>query len=125
MLEAKLFNTGLRAPTPFQIIPDGTYFIYTFSLERVVLAVQNVKDLLRSPFNKRLAEYFPSDAASSVVGVNTKGGDNEKVIEMTLRPLFLIHPQTHWLHSGTSLQPNMDIHSETWGQVFISEFPQN
>lgn len=113
MLEAKLFNTGLRAPTPFQIIPDGTYFIYSFPRERVVLAVQNVKDLLRSPFNKRLAEYFPSDAGSSVVGVNTKGEDNEKVIEMTLRPLFLIRPRTHWLHSGTSPQPNMDIHSET------------
>ena len=87
-LEAKLFNTGLHPPTPFQIIPDGAYFIHIFSLERVVLAVQNVKGFLRPPLDKHLGGYFPSDAGSSVVGVNTRGGHNEKVIEMTtiLRP---------------------------------------
>jgi len=82
MLEADLLNTGLQAPDPYHIIPDGTYCIHSSSLQSVVLAVQNIKDSLRSPLGKLLGGYFPGDAGSSVVGVNKTGGDNEKVIEM-------------------------------------------
>ncbi|KAJ7876337.1 hypothetical protein B0H14DRAFT_3543761 [Mycena olivaceomarginata] len=77
-LEAQLFNTGLQAPTPFPIIPDGTYSIHISSLESVVLAIQNVKGFLRPPSDKLLSGYFPSDAGSSVVGMNKTGGDNER-----------------------------------------------
>jgi hypothetical protein len=60
-LEADLFDTGEKAPTPYQIIPNGTYSIQSSSAaERVVLADQNVE--------------------SSVIGVSKTGGNNEKVI---------------------------------------------
>ena len=78
-LEAKLFNTGLQSPTPFQIIPDGTYSIQISSVESVVLAIQNVKGLLRPPLDKLLGGYFPSDAGLSVVGTKKTGLDNERV----------------------------------------------
>ncbi|KAF8153715.1 hypothetical protein K438DRAFT_1987423 [Mycena galopus ATCC 62051] len=78
-LEAKLFNTGLQSPTPFQIIPDGTYSIHISSVESVVLTIQNVKGFLRPPLDKLLGEYFPSDTGSSVVGMKKTGGDNERV----------------------------------------------
>ena len=78
-LEADLFNTGLQAPTPFQIVPNGTYTIPNFSAAKRVLANQNV-------------ESFPSDTGSSVVGVNKTGGDNEKV---TGNALVLVCPQTN------------------------------
>ena len=81
-LEEKLFNTGLRAPIPFEIIPDGAYFI---SLEKVVVAIQNTKGALKSPSDGHPGEgVSPSDAGWSVVGVTKTGGDNEKVIEMYL-----------------------------------------
>ncbi|KAF8125682.1 hypothetical protein K438DRAFT_1005370 [Mycena galopus ATCC 62051] len=79
-LEAKLFDTGLRPPTPFHIILDGTYLIRISSTERVVLAIQNVRGLLRPPLDKLLGPYFPSDAASSVVGMQKTGGGNERCI---------------------------------------------
>ncbi|KAI6107725.1 hypothetical protein EV401DRAFT_429959 [Pisolithus croceorrhizus] len=71
MLEAQLFDTGLQRHTVFRIIPDGTYFIYNSSHERVVLAIQKVEGSLQSPLDR-----------SSVVGIDKTGGDNEKVIEM-------------------------------------------
>lgn len=80
-LEAKLFNTGLRAPTPFRIIPDGAYFIQIFSLGSVVLAIQNIKDFLQTSLDdSELDGYFPRNAGLSVVGVNKTGSDDEKVI---------------------------------------------
>lgn len=79
MLEADLFETGLKPPTSFQIIPDGTYFIQSSSLQGVVLAVQNVRGFLQPPLDQLIRGYFPSDVGSSVVGVNKTGGNNEKV----------------------------------------------
>ncbi|KAI6142555.1 hypothetical protein EDD17DRAFT_1661626 [Pisolithus thermaeus] len=75
-LETGIFNTGLKHPTPYQIVPKGTYSIQ--NAESVVLANENVENFLRSPSGKLLATYFPSDPGSSVVGVNSTGGDNEK-----------------------------------------------
>lgn len=75
-LEAGIFNTGWKHPTPYQIIPKGTYSIH--NAESVVLANENVENFLRSPSGKLLAAYFPSDPGSSVVGVNSTGSDNEK-----------------------------------------------
>jgi len=99
-LEADVFNTGLQTPTPYQIVPNGTYSIQSSSAaERVVLADQNIESFLRSPFDKRLGAYFPSDAGSSVVGVNKTGGNNEKVIGDALVFAF---PQTDPLYSGMS-----------------------
>jgi hypothetical protein len=77
LLEADLFNTGLQAPTPYQIVPNGTYSIQSSSAaETVVLANQ-----------------------SSVIGVNKTGGNNEKVIGDVL---VLVCPQTNPLYSGMS-----------------------
>jgi hypothetical protein len=77
LLEADLFNTGLQAPTPYQIVPNGTYSIQSSSAaERVVL-----------------------DAGSSIVGINKTGGNNEKVIRDTL---VFVCPQTNPLYSGMS-----------------------
>ncbi|KAJ7722689.1 hypothetical protein B0H16DRAFT_346998 [Mycena metata] len=78
-LESQLFNTGLDAPTPFEIIPNGTYSIHTSSAQSLVLAVQDVTGLLRPPAGKVLIEYLPTDTGSSVVGKEKTGGDNEKV----------------------------------------------
>ncbi|KAJ7765234.1 hypothetical protein B0H16DRAFT_414896 [Mycena metata] len=78
-LESQLFNTGLNAPTPFEIIPNGTYSIHTSSAQSLVLAVQDVTGLLRPPADKVLGEYLPSDTGSSVVGKEETGEDNEKV----------------------------------------------
>lgn len=75
-LETGIFNTGWKHPTPYQIIPKGTYSIH--NAESVVLANENVENFLRSPSGKLLAAYFPSDPGSSVVGVNSTGSDNEK-----------------------------------------------
>ncbi|KAM6491916.1 hypothetical protein JOM56_012554 [Amanita muscaria] len=123
LLEADLFNTGLQAPTPYQIVPNGIYSIQSSSAaEGVVLANQNVESFLRSPFDKRWSAYFPSDAGSSVVGVNKPGGNNEKVIQDTLVSCC---PQTNPLYSGMSSQPKTDILSETWGRVIILELPPN
>ena len=93
-LEARLFNTGLQAPTPFQIISDGTYSIQSSEEECTVLAVQNVKALLRPPHDKLLGGYFPSDAGSSVTGVTKTGRNNEKVIEMYC-PSFVFELTNH------------------------------
>jgi hypothetical protein len=89
-LEAKLFNTGLQASTPFQIIPDGTYSIHISSVRSVALAVQNVKGFLRPPLDKLLDGYFPSDAGSSVLGMKTTGGDNERVRVEMYHTLFVL-----------------------------------
>ncbi|KAF8145104.1 hypothetical protein K438DRAFT_1992152 [Mycena galopus ATCC 62051] len=78
LLEAGLFNTGWQASTPFQIIPNGTYSIHVSSEKSVVLAIQNVKGLLRPPLDKLPSEDFSSDAGSSVVGIKKTGGDNER-----------------------------------------------
>ncbi|KAF8201902.1 hypothetical protein K438DRAFT_1758169 [Mycena galopus ATCC 62051] len=51
-LEAKLFNTGLKAPTPFRVIPDGTFSIHNSSAESIVLAIQNVTASLPAPLDK-------------------------------------------------------------------------
>jgi len=78
-LEAEVFNTGLQAPTPYQIVPNGTYSVQSTSAAgRVVLANQNVERFL-------------------VVGVNKKGGNNEKVIRDAL---VFACPQTNPLYSG-------------------------
>ncbi|KAJ7750600.1 hypothetical protein B0H16DRAFT_1887778 [Mycena metata] len=73
--EADIFNTGLHAPTPFQIIPDGIHSIYISSSKSVklVLAVQNITDV-RPPLDR----YLPSNTRSSVVGMKPTGGDIEK-----------------------------------------------
>jgi len=89
-LEAKLFNTGLQAPTPFQIIPDGTYSIYISSVESVVLGIQNVNGLLQPPLDKLLGKYFPSDAGFSLVGMKKTDGDNERVRVEMCRSLFVL-----------------------------------
>jgi hypothetical protein len=100
LLEADLFNTGLQAPTPYQIVPNGTYSIQSSSAaERVVLANQDVESFLRSPFDNHLRAYFPSNAGSTIVGVNKTGGNNEKVIGDAL---VLVCPQTNPLYSGMS-----------------------
>ncbi|KAF8149743.1 hypothetical protein K438DRAFT_1779223 [Mycena galopus ATCC 62051] len=78
LLEAGLFNTGWQASTPFQIIPNGTYSIHVSSEKSVVLAIQNVKDLLRPPLDKLPSEDFSSNAGSPVVGIKKTGGDNER-----------------------------------------------
>ena len=88
MLEEQLFDTGLQSPTPFQIIPDGTYSIHISSVESVVLAIQNVKGLLRQPLDKLLGAYFPNDAELSIVGMNKTGGVNERVRVKVYRSLF-------------------------------------
>ncbi|KAF8133163.1 hypothetical protein K438DRAFT_1998216 [Mycena galopus ATCC 62051] len=71
-------DKGLQSPTPFQIIPDGTYSIHISCVESVVLTIQNVKGFLRPPLDKLLGGYFPSDAGSSVVGMKKTVGDNER-----------------------------------------------
>ncbi|KAK2460463.1 hypothetical protein APHAL10511_007510 [Amanita phalloides] len=77
-LQIDIFNTGLQHPTPYEIILNGTYFIHSSSGKGIVLANQNVESFLQSPSGKRLSGYFPSDAGSSVVGVDKTGGNNEK-----------------------------------------------
>ncbi|KAJ7750655.1 hypothetical protein B0H16DRAFT_1549743 [Mycena metata] len=73
--ELEIFNTGLHAPTPFQIIPDGIHSMHisTSKSVRLVLAVQNATDV-----GPLLDEYFPSNARSCVVGTKPMGGSNEK-----------------------------------------------
>ncbi|KAF8153689.1 hypothetical protein K438DRAFT_362417 [Mycena galopus ATCC 62051] len=78
-LEAQIFNTGLQAPAPFEIIPEGIYPIQIYSADSVVLAIQNVKGFLRPPLDKLLGGYFPSNGESAVVGMRKTGGDVEKV----------------------------------------------
>ncbi|KAJ7039977.1 hypothetical protein C8F04DRAFT_1391981 [Mycena alexandri] len=67
LLEADLFNTGLNAglhaPTPYQIIPNGTYSMHNSFMKNVMLTIQNVKG---------------SDAGSSIVGMNKPCGNNER-----------------------------------------------
>ncbi|KAJ7775548.1 hypothetical protein B0H16DRAFT_1713131 [Mycena metata] len=75
LLEAKLFDTGLKAPTPFEIIPDGTYSIYTSSAKDLVLGV---RDVTSSSADKSLVQYLPSDARSSIVGMEKTGGDHQR-----------------------------------------------
>jgi len=82
LLEADLFNTGLQAPTPYQIVPEGTYSIQSSSA--VVLANQDVPSFLHSPFGMLLGAYFPSNPGLSVIGINKTGGNNEKVMEDVL-----------------------------------------
>jgi hypothetical protein len=82
-LPAQLFNTGLQAPTPFQIIPEGTYSIQISSAKSVVLAIQDVKVILRPPLDQHLGGHFPSDVGSSAVGMEKTDGDKERVrVEM-------------------------------------------
>ena len=85
-LQVCLFNMGMRAPFPFQIIPNGTYSI--FLEDGDVLAIQNVEDSSFLPSDDPLSGYVPSDSEWSVVGVEESGGDNEKVkdIYFSLRP---------------------------------------
>ena len=85
-LQVCLFNMGMRAPFPFQIIPNGTYSI--FLEDGDVLAIQNVEDSSFLPSDDPLSGYVPSDSEWSVVGVEESGGDNEKVTDMyfSLRP---------------------------------------
>ena len=90
MLEEGVFDTGLRAPTPFQIIPNGTYSIHLSSADSAVLAVQNVKSLLQPPLDTLLGGYFPSDDDFSVVGMNQTGVDNEKVRITMYFPLSIL-----------------------------------
>ena len=123
MLEAKLFNTGLRAPpTPYQIIPNGTYFIHISEREDMVLAIQNAKGFLQSLSDKFLARSYSSNTGSSVVGASKTGGDNEKVIEMCYS-LFVLELTN--LRSGLPMQLMVDTRSETWEQTFILEFLPN
>ncbi|KAI6009768.1 hypothetical protein BKA83DRAFT_4415326 [Pisolithus microcarpus] len=91
MLEAQLFDTGLQHHTLFRIIPDGTYFIYNSSRERVVLAMQDVKDSLQSPLD-----------VSSIVGVDKTSGDNEKwLVDATKDGYTFQNRRTH-LYLGIS-----------------------
>ncbi|KAJ7722699.1 hypothetical protein B0H16DRAFT_1599958, partial [Mycena metata] len=76
--EVQIFDTGLNAPTPFHTIPDGTYSIHISSVKNLVLAVRNVTEFLRPPFEALLGRYFPSDATSSVVGTEETGDDDER-----------------------------------------------
>ncbi|KAJ7762886.1 hypothetical protein B0H16DRAFT_1805605 [Mycena metata] len=46
-LESQIFNIGLRAPTPYEIIPNGTYSIHTSSAKSLVLTVQDATGFLR------------------------------------------------------------------------------
>src|SRR6266545_6869896 len=60
-------------------------------LRELYLLIKNVESFLRSPFDKRrLGAYFPSDAGSSVVGVNKTGGNNEKVIWRCIWSLLVL-----------------------------------
>ncbi|KAJ7235013.1 hypothetical protein B0H12DRAFT_1327574 [Mycena haematopus] len=77
-LEAKLFNTGLQAPTPFHIMPNGTYSIHSSSAESVVLAIENDIASRPAPSDKPPAGYSPSNAGPFVVGTKKSGGDNER-----------------------------------------------
>ena len=71
---------------------NGIYSIQSSSDER---ADEIIESLLRSPFNKCLGAYFPSD---SVVAVN-KTGRNDEVIGNTL---FFPYPEINALNSGMS-----------------------
>ncbi|KAJ7511528.1 hypothetical protein B0H11DRAFT_707716 [Mycena galericulata] len=93
--ESEIFNTGLHAPVPFAVVPNGTYLIHTSSAESLVLAVQDVTGFLRPPAGKVLGGYLPSDARLSVVGKEKTGGDNERVGAACL---FL--PRTNQPRSG-------------------------
>ncbi|KAJ7731887.1 hypothetical protein B0H16DRAFT_1582787 [Mycena metata] len=86
--EAQIFNTGLHAPAPFEVVPNGTYSIHTSSASSLVLAVQDVTGFSRPLADKVLDEYLPSDAASYVVGKEKTGEDNERV-----RAVFLVVPR--------------------------------
>jgi hypothetical protein len=68
LLEADLFNTGLQAPTPYQIVPNGIYSIKSLSAAQRVVA------------------YLPG---SSIVVVDKTGGNNEKVIGDALIVAYL------------------------------------
>ena len=65
-LEADIFNTGIQAPTPYLIVPQGAYSIQNFSIKEVVLADQKVES---------------SGAGLSTVGLKKPSGTKEKVIE--------------------------------------------
>ncbi|KAJ7796428.1 hypothetical protein B0H14DRAFT_3158061 [Mycena olivaceomarginata] len=110
MLEAELFNTGLKPCTPFQIIPDGTYSIHISSVDGVVLAIQDVKGLLRPPLDKLLGGYFPSDAGSSqtvsVVGMKKTGGDNER------GHVFATKAGYAFKNTGTGLYLGISTHAD-------------
>ncbi|KAF8212915.1 hypothetical protein K438DRAFT_1928097 [Mycena galopus ATCC 62051] len=77
-LEAELFNTGVKAPTPFRVIPDGTYFVHSSHAKSVVLAIQNVAASPPAPSDKPAGGCFPSNAGSLVVGRQKAGADNER-----------------------------------------------
>ncbi|KAI6160606.1 hypothetical protein EDD17DRAFT_1600181 [Pisolithus thermaeus] len=93
MLEAQLFNTGLQHHTVFRIIPEGTYFVYNSSRDRMVLANQKADGSLQSPLD-----------GSSVVGIDKTGGDNEKwLIDATKDGYTFQNMGTH-LYLGVSSQ---------------------
>lgn len=116
--EADIFEIGLQAPpTPFQIIPDGTYSIHVSSSKslQLVLAVQNVTNA-QPPLDK----YLPRNGGSSVVGKKKTGGDHQKV-----GLLGLVLPYTDQPRSGSSPRRELDAQSGTWGQAFILGHPQH
>ncbi|KAJ7733957.1 hypothetical protein B0H16DRAFT_157937 [Mycena metata] len=104
-LESQLFNTGLRAPTPFEIIPNGTYSIHTSSAKSLVLAVQDVTGFLRPPADKVVGGYLPSNAAS-VVGKEKTGGDHEKWLISATKTGCTFKNVGTGLYLGTSAQLN-------------------
>jgi hypothetical protein len=80
LLEADLFNTGLQAPTPYNIVPNGTYSIQNSS----------------SPTRVVLTNQSPQ---ASIVGVDKTGGNGEKVIRDALASVCL---PTNPFYSGMS-----------------------
>ncbi len=63
-LEADIFSTGIQAPTPYLIVPQGTYSIQNFSIKEVVLADRKPES---------------SGTGLPTVGLNKPGGTKEKV----------------------------------------------
>ncbi|KAJ7740814.1 hypothetical protein B0H16DRAFT_1757534 [Mycena metata] len=105
-LESQLFNTGLDAPTPFEIIPNGTYSIRTSSAQSLVLAVQDVTGLSQLPAGKGLAGYLPSDTGSSVVGKEETGRDDERWLVSATKTGYIFKNVGTGLYLGMSTAPD-------------------
>ncbi|KAJ7722685.1 hypothetical protein B0H16DRAFT_346841 [Mycena metata] len=104
-LESDIFNTGMRAPAAFQIIPDGIYSIHVSSVESVVLAIQDIEGF-RLPLGERLSRYLPSDARSAVVGVKKTGGDREQWHVLATEAGYTFKNLGTGLYLGISTAPN-------------------
>ncbi|KAF7306288.1 Heme oxygenase-like protein [Mycena indigotica] len=68
-LERDLFDTGLAAPAPYNIIPDGTYSVNPVSIPGSTLTAQDPPE--------HLPEYFSASGSSVLVRKKT-GQDTEK-----------------------------------------------